>query len=314
MNRNFKISAFVITAVFSIALASCSDDDNNGSGSASGINTNKNIATPGYAEVSRLEFPKIKGGKSIILKYYSGDTYGLNYCVEWDTEKKSQRWSCYIMVDHHHYNNDRQHTYTGNAGRYDPKTNPGKHPNEPQYPFDPQLNAEYRWSDDLFWRSGYDHGHICPSADRQYSKEANYQTFYMTNMQPQRNAFNAKLWAVMEQKVRNWAPKNIGDTLFVCKGGTIDDEKQILTRIQGKMIVPKYFYMALLLKKNNLYSAMAFWAEHIDADHSNDNLRQYVISIDELEERTGIDFFCNLPDDIENKVENKVAYNYWGIY
>ena len=82
MNRNFKISAFVITAVFSIALASCSDDDNNGSGSASGINTNKNIATPGYAEVSRLEFPKIKGGKSIILKYYSGDTYGLNYCVE----------------------------------------------------------------------------------------------------------------------------------------------------------------------------------------------------------------------------------------
>ena len=119
---------------------------------------------------------------------------------------------------------------------------------------------------------------------------------------------------VMEQKVRNWAPKTIGDTLFVCKGGTIDDEKQILTRIQGKMIVPKYFYMALLLKKNNLYSAMAFWAEHIDADHSNDNLRQYVISIDELEERTGIDFFCNLPDDIENKVENKVAYNYWGIY
>ena len=98
-------------------------------------------------------------------------------------------------------------------------------------------------------------------------------------MQPQRNLFNAKLWAVMEQKVRDITPKTIGDTLYVCKGGTIDNESQILTRIQGKMIVPKYFYMALLLKKDNQYSAFAFWAEHINADHSKDPLTNYVLSL-----------------------------------
>ena len=293
------------------ALSSCSssdDDSNGGSGySKYSQNNNKNTATSDCPEMSRIEFPKVKGGKSIILTYYSGDEYGLNYSVEWDTEKKSQRWSCYFMVDHHHSNNDKLHTYTGNAGRYTPTGN------DRQYPWDPQLPEQYRWSEDMFYGSGYDHGHICPSADRQYSKEANYQTFYMTNMQPQRNAFNAKLWAVMEQKVRDITPKTIGDTLYVCKGGTIDNESQILTRIQGKMIVPKYFYMALLLKKGEQYSAFAFWAEHINADHSRDKLSDYVITIDELEARTGIDFFCNLPDNIENTVESNVAYNYWGF-
>lgn len=132
-------------------------------------------------------------------------------------------------------------------------------------------------------------------------------------MQPQRNAFNAKLWAKMEQKVRDITPKDIGDTLYVCKGGTIDDDSQILTRIQGKMIVPKYFYMALLLKKDGQFTAFAFWVEHINADHSNDPLNRYVVTIDELERLTGIDFFCNLPDDIEDKVEGSVAYNYWGF-
>jgi endonuclease G len=164
--------------------------------------------------------------------------------------------------------------------------------------------------------SGYDHGHICPSADRQYSKEANYQTFYMTNMQPQLKEFNQTdyLWEYMEQQVRKWTPNTIGDTLFVCKGGTIDTENQILTRIQGKMIVPKYFYMALLSKKKGQYSALAFWAEHKKTEKSKTHyLRNYVITIDELEARTGIDFFCNLPDGIEHKVESKVAYNYWGI-
>ena len=320
MTTLFKTPTRLLAVLFTVvSVASCSDDDSDNVSAGTGTsyaNINRNTVTTYGKEVTRLEFPKTKDGKSIILKYYSGDTYGLNYCVEWDTEKKSQRWSCYFMVDHKDKNNtsyNKNHTYKGDAGRYNPESNPGNHPNERQYPWDPQLPEQYRWSDDLFVRSGYDHGHICPSADRQYSKEANYQTFHMTNMQPQRNAFNTKLWAVMEQKVRDVTPTPIGDTLYVCKGGTIDNESQILTRIKGKMIVPKYFYMALLLKKGDQYSAFAFWAEHINADHSNDPLKDYVITIDELEQRTGIDFFCNLPDDIENKVERSVAYNYWGF-
>lgn len=297
---------YLMCAMFGLMSCGGSDDDGDEGGTAgtSGINANRNVVTPGTDKaVTRLEFPKVKGGRSRILVYSTTDRYGINYCVEWDADKKSQRWSCYQMYQ----------GWQGNAGRYDPDTNPGKHPNERQYPYDPNLPATDRWADDYFNRSGYDHGHICPSADRQYSKEANYQTFYMTNMQPQRNKFNAKLWAVMEQKVRNWTPTAKGDTLFVCKGGTIDNASQVAGLIQGRMIIPKYYYMALLMKTRGQYRAMAFWAEHINEDRSKDDLKQYVISIDELERRTGIDFFCNLPDNTENSIEASYNLNAWGL-
>lgn len=293
MNRHAYLIPLILAAV---SLASCSDDD--GGDEPVSANVNRNIAAPGTpAEVSRLEFPRVRGGQSMILVYRTADPQGVNYSVEWDAEKKTNRWSCYTMTA----------DYAGNAGRYQPDKG------ERQYPWDPDLAVEYRFPSDLFSGSGYDHGHICPSADRQYSKEANRQTFYMTNMQPQKNRFNAGLWAKMEDKVRKWTPKSAGDTLFVCKGGTIDNEAQIIGRIKDQLIIPRYFYMALLLKKGGTYSAIALWAEALDENHSNDSLRDYVLTVDQLEARTGIDFFCNLPDKEENAVEGQVAYNYWGL-
>ncbi len=302
---------YCLFALMALTFASCgSDNDDDIAGG--GGNANANATTSANPYVTRLEFPKVKGGGSIVITHKTSDKYGVNYSVEWDCEKKSQRWSCYQMY----------YKFTGNAGRYDPDTNPGNHSGEPQYPFDPKLpDGSYYvkqgdgYISDYFYRSGFDHGHIIPSADRQYSKEANYQTFYMSNMQPQYNKFNAKLWSDMEAKVRAWSSKSASntDTLYVCKGGTIDNENQILTRIQGKQIVPKYFFMALLMKNNMGYRAIAFWAEHENVDRSGDNLANYVISIDELESRTGIDFFCNLPDDIENHVEANVALSAWGL-
>ena len=252
-------------------------------------NVNKN--TSDVKETSRLEFPKLMGGNSKLIVHSTSDSYGVNYSVEWDVDKMSQRWSCYQL-----YNG-----FGGNVSRYDDG-----------YPFDPELNDGEYLDRDYFKGSGFDHGHICPSADRLYSTEANKQTFYLTNMQPQYKKFNAGVWDKMEERVRRWiALSPVADTLFVCKGGTIDNEAYILKRISNKLIVPKYFYMALLYKAPSGYKAIAFWAENLDEDKSNDDLRNYVISIDDLEQRTGIDFFCNLPDDIENKVESNSYTQSW---
>ena len=70
--------------------------------------------------------------------------------------------------------------------------------------------------------------------------------------------------------------------------------------------------MALLRVKNGVYNAMGFWIEH---KPSNDKrLAKYAVSIKELEKKTGIDFFCNLPDDIENVVEEAAVNNtLWGL-
>lgn len=300
MKISRNILTWIVAAIWAFSLSSCGDDDDrlptSGSNAGSGVNKNKNDNSQNAA-YSRLEFPRLKGGNSIVI-IHSTDEYGINYAVEWDCSKRSQRWSCYQM-------------YSGNSGG-----NVGRYEGDPQYPFDPQLPSEYYFSSDPFWRSGYDHGHIVPSADRQSSKTVNMQTFYLTNMQPQKNRFNAGLWADMEQQVRNWNKNSFRDILYVCKGGTIDKSSQILTILGNGLIVPKYFFMAVLCKNSAGYKAMGFWVEHLNQDLSGDKLSKYAVNIDELEKLTGIDFFCNLPDDIEEDTESmnrNSVITAWGL-
>lgn len=130
----------------------------------------------------------------MVQVYKTNDSYsdGVNYAIEWDTDLKSQRWSCYQMVA----------GYNKGVGRYD---------GIPRY-FDfhyfDKDHPSYYYGTDYISPSIYDHGHICPSADRLYSTEANKQTFYLTNMQPQYKEFNAGIWADLENKVRKWTPSN----------------------------------------------------------------------------------------------------------
>ena len=291
-------------------VVSCSDDDEAGSGSVE-LNVNRNDTSTEPA-LARLEFPKVKGGSSIVVIHTTSDQFGINYSVEWDCQKKSQRWSCYQM-------------FASNRKQEVKRSYPNTSKGETQYPFDPDLPAGNYFDSDPFWGSGDDPGHSCPSADRLYSSEANIQTFYLTNMQPQRKAFNSGLWQKMEEKTRSWISTGSKkeDTLYVCKGGTIDEvsseggvKDPILSILPNGLIVPKYFFMALLRKSKTGYKALAFWAEHLNEDHSNDPLGNYVINIRELERRTGIDFFCNLPDNTEEEVETTTTENIkwlWGL-
>lgn len=306
--KQIKIYLFALLAVLSMAACGSSDDgDGNGSNE---INTNKNVVTTDKA-VTRLEFPKLKGGNSIIRVYRDGnskqfDPDNVNYSVEWDCDKKSQRWSCYIITK-----NNR----AKNTDRYKSESN--------QYPNDRELAASNRWEKDYIYGSGFDHGHICNSQDRLYSANANYQTFYLTNMQPQYKVFNGThpdhkfegLWIKMENYLHNFKLYD-KDTMYVCKGGTIDKEEHILTRIKGKLIVPKYFFVAVLVKKTikgqAYYKSIGMWFPHTNVYHGDDKLSDYTMSIKDLEAKTGIDFFCNLPDDIERDVESKKILSDWG--
>ena len=290
-------------------LASCGNDVefNDGSEEKSSVNSNCNntALNPVYG---RLEFPRLKGGTNNIVLIHNA-SFGVNYCVEWDTNLRpegwdwsndggslrSQRWSCYQM-------------YAGNSviktKRYSTDSK------EPfmLYPNNPNLPKEYQFTADPYWNTGYDHGHICPSADRLCSYQDNYQTFYMTNMQPQSNNFNAFIWAEMEKQVRTWNNNNFRDTLYIAKGGTIDQASHIIKTIgsgRNRIPVPKYFFMAVLCKNkdavNGGYKALGFWIQH--QSNMSSDLKPYVVSIRELERFTGIDFFCNLPDNIESAVE-----------
>lgn len=311
--------ATAVAATALLTLTACSSDnsgsDNGGNGSDWSEMRNDNANRTGDKATRRLEVPKLHstGNQLVIVhrlstegnattvsnKKTTFDSDAVNYITEWDCDKKSQRWSCYQM--HRGYN-----------GSYSRVTNG-------EYPQDPNVPSSYRY-DDLYWGSGFQHGHICPSADRTFSREANYQTFYMSNMQPQYPKFNgyegsnSGLWLRMENKVQTWA-KSLAktDTLYICKGGTIDNSGQILTHIKGKLIVPKYFFMAVLRKDGDIWEAMAFFVDQTNSWRTNETLLSHAMSIDELEEKTGIDFFCNLPDKIEDKVEKTFTPKRWGL-
>lgn len=294
-----------------LTFTACGGDDEEGSGSQSSQvdkkNKNANIpsAVNGYNKaIQRREFPALKKtGKQKVIVYRmtstSYDKDGVNFSVEWDCDKRSQRWTCYQM-------------HKGYSGKYSRESD--------SFFFDAtNLNSNEYWGEYTRF-PGYDRGHICPSGDRTASKEMNVQTFVMTNMQPQYHKFNSfdkqtgenGLWVRMENQLRKWADKlSVTDTIFVCKGGTIDSETNIITRIGGKLIVPKYFYMAILRKSSFGYAGMAFWSEQKNEWRTNETLRSHAISIAELEKRTGIDFFCNLPDDVEAQVEKTFNPSVW---
>lgn len=321
-----RLQSAILCLLFALALfPSCGDDDaTQGEESATlHDDTNANVPTCGAAYVNtetgkgsqyfidRMEMPRLQAG-DIFIVHQSTDITSrpVNYSVAYDAGKQHSRWVAFrfdatMKKDKDVYRKD-----------YDIL---------PQYPQDPLCNATP--SDDASF-SGYQHGHLCASADRLCSRVSNDQTFYMSNMSPQIGSFNQQYWTKYEQFVQTLGLKGCisdtngyrwADTLYVVKGGTIDDG-QILGTVsvdKKRMPVPKYYFIALLKVKNNLYSSIAFWVEHRAYDagtvlkNDRDEVMAHAISVDELERRTGIDFFCNLPGTLEHCVESTYMSAAW---
>lgn len=155
-------------------------------------------------------------------------------------------------------------------------------------------------------KSGYDKGHLCPAADMKFSKEAFDETFYTSNISPQKSEFNGGIWNRLENKTRYWAEKNNG--LYVVTGGVLKDGLKTIGK--EKVAVPDYFYKILLQENNGKYKMIAFLMPNQMSDRP---LYEYVVSVDEIEKMTGIDFFPILPDSIENELEISSDYKNWSF-
>ena len=267
---------------------------------------------------NNIEFPALAESGCVVLVHKATlndmqKKEGINYSVEWDINKHTQHWTCYKA----YRDVISSSTPSYNVSRYEVKN--GKNLTaDSQYPNDPMLDSKYQFTVDSYRNSGYDHGHICPSADRQRAIEANYQTFFMTNMQPQTKPFNGSdnstpaeysPWYQIERKMRTWAD-NV-DTIYVCKGGIVDSNSKYIGSGINKIPVPSYFFVALLSKKGNEYHAIGFWMKHESSYSSKKVLSTCAKSIDDLEKLTGYDFFCNLPKDIQDRVEKSYSASDW---
>ena len=241
-------------------------------------NVNANV---GYENVSvtGYEIPHLNDQNVYADHYVTMDGVQiLNYALEWDNSKRHANWVAFTFDTT---------TSADGVKRTDP------------WAEDPKLPAEMRTGDSDHTNDGFDRGHLCASEDRVYLKEANDQTFYYSNISPQLNDFNGGFWAKLEARVQTWGRSTTTDA----NGFTIHG-----------LACPEYYFMAILSQKDDVFHAIAFLVPHkegLNRTPSSDELKEYVVSVDKLEEETGIDFFCNLPDVIENEVEAAYNLNDW---
>ena len=152
--------------------------------------------------------------------------------------------------------------------------------------------------------SGYDRGHLAPAADFSYDEFALSQSFYMSNISPQIPAFNRGVWRKLEDRTRQWALKN--SELYVVTGPILNKKGKTIGK--NEVTVPEYYYKILLDVHKPEIKAIAFLMKN---EKSSAKLSTFVVPIDSIEQLTNLDFFPNLPDELENQLEANVFSEKW---
>ena len=258
------------------------------------------------AEAGWLELPATKAGDGMEFfthdmkggRYVSADKSGTrNWSFYYDYGSYVARWVAYPL--------NRGLISTGNrtnAWGYDPLL-----PSDLQQAI---VNGAYG--------TGHTRGHQLPSADR-LSYSANVSTFYATNMTPQDYDFNTEIWADLESRVRGYATSS--DTLYVVTGCVIDNGSATVTDRGGhKVRVPSAYFKALLRYHPSAtqsiggYMACGYYLPHASSIADKD-YKDYILSIDDLERKTGFTFFVNLPakvgEDNARKIKSQEPASWW---
>ncbi len=219
-----------------------------------------------------------------------------NYTICYDTKEYVAYWAAYPM--HAFYTT--KGTSRTDKWQYNPTISENLQPN---------LSGGYSVG-------SYSRGHQVGSSDRLVSKAANYQTFYYTNMLPQKQVFNGGIWNHLERLIQTAENGNKGgwlctDTLYVVTGGAfIGNYNYTKDNPSVKSVaIPTHFYKVLVRSKTGTtgkaiteldesqIQCMGFWFSH-DASYATDSkiTSSYMCSIKDIEEKTGFTFFPFLSD------------------
>ncbi len=170
---------------------------------------------------------------------------------------------------------------------------------------DPLLYGETANTDD-YKNTGYDRGHLAPAADFKFSAVAMKETFYMSNISPQKPEFNRGIWKKLEEQVRMWA--NLPRPIFVVTGAANKHFMGTLPNANKGIQIPTYFYKVLLDTAKGGRGGIAFVMKN---QGSTLPIKNYVVSIDSVESLTQIDFFPEVGDAQESQWEKAPALSKW---
>ena len=180
----------------------------------------------------------------------------------------------------------------------------GEEPRGKKFVPDPMVPKYESATTDDYKNSGWDRGHMAPAADMKWNPQAMKESFYLSNVCPQNHNLNAGAWKDLEEQVRDLAAQK-GSIYVVC-GPIVSDEYQTIGANQ--VVVPSAFFKVLLQEENGKIYTIGFVYENVAGRRP---MSTYAMSVDEVEELTGIDFFPSLPDKIEEKAESEVDFTKW---
>jgi endonuclease G len=217
------------------------------------------------------------------------------YTVSYNSETKNPNWVAWHLT--------KSHTYGSFQRR------------EEVFSEDESVKAPRATNNDYF-NSRYDRGHMCPAGDNKWDKEAMTQSFLFTNICPQNHGLNKYEWNDLEIQCRDWA-REYGAVDIVCgplyssKGGRYkvgsSREPQQKTIGRNKVWVPDAFFKVVLCRQGR--------PKAIGFVYRNEGVKQLkteaVRTVDEVEALTGIDFFPALDDEMENRVEASANLSDW---
>lgn len=229
---------------------------------------------------AKIEIPQLKAKRTEQIIQHEG------YTVSYNSDYRIANWVAYQLTEREVENKRVQRSN--------------------KFVSDPDVKGATAQNED-YTRSGYDRGHLAPAADMRWSIKAMYESFYLSNICPQDKNLNRGVWNDLETQCRMWAKDN-GSVLIVTGPVITEDMKRIG---KNRVAVPKAFYKVVCYHTGKEYKGIGFIFEN--RNYKGKLEKRMAVSIDSVEEVTGIDFFPMIPDTAEDFMEKAVDWDSWSF-
>ena len=207
------------------------------------------------------------------------------YTTSYNNKSKTPNWVAWHLT--------KAHTYGDNQRK-----------NEVFFE-DETIERGQRATDNDYYNSRFDRGHMCPAGDNKWDAQAMRESFLFTNICPQNHGLNKYEWNDLEILCRDWA-REYGAIDIVC-GPLFPATGEQKTIGRNKVWVPEAFFKVILCRQGK--------PKAIGFVYRNEGVKQTqaeaLRSVDEIETLTGIDFFPSLDDATETRIEAKADLTDW---
>ncbi|NBO60958.1 MAG: hypothetical protein EBU82_08315 [Flavobacteriia bacterium] len=220
------------------------------------------------------------------------------YAMGFDCNYKMPAWTFHVVIPDITFGNVSR----SNDFRVDSSASCGSSV-EQDY-FIRKQNEDGTFSHDGF---GFDRGHLIPSADFKWSPIGLSETYFYSNMSPQRPQFNRESWAEVEGLVRKMVEAE-KKNLYVLTAPILSGALKTVERSVHQLKIPDWHYKIVADISNQTPRGMAFLMPNRKCEYRPSH---YVVSIDSIEKLTGLDFFPNLTDSLERKIESFADFTAW---